>query len=263
MAGEEVPLREAPDAPGVEAFLFQEVAPAGVSQGRRCLTSVRATANESERADALAADEDVAERRAHARDERDRQALAAHERVGEGEAVEATLARGLRDDGVAGEQLHEFGMHLHAHRVVPARDVAHRAGQGLAAGKLTIRLGDIPVDAIKGTVDVGACKAPRLADLPYEEQGQQVAVLTHRSDSAAHPLPSLVEPNLHPLGMLAHSTIHGLDSLVMVDPRRALDLHAVNRVAMLPRHPGTHPLAADEIADPVWIKGLRGHRDAT
>ena len=165
--------------------------------------------------------------------------------------MEATLARSLRDDGVAGEQLHEFGMHLHAHRVVPARDVAHRAGQGLAAGKLTIRLGDVPVDAVERTVDIGAGKAPRLADLPYEEQGQQVAVLTHRSDSAAHPFASLVKPDLHPFSVLPHGTVDRLGSLVMVDPRRALDLHAVNGVAVLSRDSGTHPLAADEVTDPV------------
>ena len=195
--------------------------------------------------------------------ERDGQALTAHERMGEGEAVEAALARGLRDDGVAGQQLHELGMHLDAHRVVPARDVAHRAGQGLAAGKLAIRLGDVPVDAVKRAIDIGAGEAPRLADLPDQQHREQIAVLAHRCDRAADPLTALVEPDLHPLDMLANGAIDGLDRLVMVDARRAFDLHAIDWIAMLARHACPHPFAADEVADPVGIEGLRSDRDAS
>ncbi|CAB5002400.1 unannotated protein [freshwater metagenome] len=263
MPGQEIPLREAPDAPRVQALLLEEVATAGVGERRCGLATVRAATDECERTDALAADEDVAERGAHAGDERDGQAFTAHERMCEGEAVEAALARGLRDDGVAGQQLHELGMHLDAHRVVPARDVAHRAGQGLAAGELTIRLGDVPVDAIERAIDIGAGEAPRLADLPDQQQREQIAMLAHRCDRAADPLTALVEPDLHPFGVLAHGAIDGLDRLVMVDARRAFDLHAIDWIAMLARHACPHPFAADEVADPVGIEGLRSDRDAS
>ena len=46
-------------------------------------------------------------------------------------------------------------------------------------------------------------------------------------------------------------------SLGMVDPGRAFDLQAVHRVAMVAGDPCAHPLARDEVADPVGVEGLR------
>ena len=59
--GQQVPLGEVPDAPGVEAFLFEHVAPAGVGQRHRRPPAVGPTADEGEGADAVAADERLAQ----------------------------------------------------------------------------------------------------------------------------------------------------------------------------------------------------------
>ena len=130
---EKIPLRESPDAPDIETLLLQEVPATGVRQGRRGLAAVGATTHERQTADSVTADQDVAQGGTLSGHQGHRQSFARHERVGEGQAVEAALAGGFRDDRVAGEHLHEFGMHLHAHRVVPRCDVAHRARQRLAS----------------------------------------------------------------------------------------------------------------------------------
>jgi len=49
--------------------------------------------DERECPDALGADQDLTHLRAHAREQRDRESGPSHQRVGEGEGVEATLAR--------------------------------------------------------------------------------------------------------------------------------------------------------------------------
>ena len=176
--------------------------------------------------------------------------------------MEAALARSLGDDCVAREHLDELGMHLHAHRVVPAGDVAHRAGQRLAACQLAISLGEVPVDAIECAINVGAGEAPRLADLPDEQQCQQAPMLAHGRDGARNAHLALLEINLRPRRVLAHSAIDCSHGLVMVDARRALDLGTVDGVLMLARNAGAHPLAVDQVADAIRVEGLGGHRNA-
>ena len=153
-------------------------------------------------------------------------------------------------------------MHLHAHRVVPAGDVAHRAGQRLAACQLAISLGEVPVDAIECAINVGAGEAPRLADLPDEQQCQQAPMLAHGRDGARNAHLALLEINLRPRRVLAHSAIDCSHGLVMVDARRALDLGTVDGVLMLARNAGAHPLSVDQVADAIRVEGLGGHRNA-
>ena len=107
----------------------------GVEQRGGDLAAVGAAADEGDRADLGRAHQHLGQLLAAAGDQRDGQAGAAHQRVREGEADRAALRRGLGDDRVAGQQLHQLGVHQHAHRVVPAGDVADRAGQRLAAGQ--------------------------------------------------------------------------------------------------------------------------------
>jgi hypothetical protein len=50
--------------------------------------------------------------------------------------------------------------------------------------ELALDLLDVPADTVEGPVDVGAGQPPRLADLPHQQHGQQVAVLRHLVDGA-------------------------------------------------------------------------------
>ena len=65
--GQEVPLGEVPDAPGVEALLFEHVPPAGVGQRHRRPPAVGPPADERQGPDAVAADECLAEMTARPR----------------------------------------------------------------------------------------------------------------------------------------------------------------------------------------------------
>ena len=58
--------------------------------------------------------------------QRDRKVGPLHQGVRQGQGVETSLARRLGHDRVAGQQLHQLGVDLDAHRVVPAGDVGHR-----------------------------------------------------------------------------------------------------------------------------------------
>ena len=63
-----------------------------------------------------------------------------HQRVRQRQGDRAALGGRLGHHRVAGQQLHQLGVHLHAHRVVPAGDVADRPGQrlrGRTAGRRT------------------------------------------------------------------------------------------------------------------------------
>jgi hypothetical protein len=119
--------------------------------------------------------------RSHPREQGDGQPGTPHEGVSQGQRVESPLARGLGHHGVAGQRLDELGVHLHAHRVVPAGDVGHGAGQGLALravarGELTLDLAEVPPHTVDAAFHVGAGQTPGLADLPHEEEGKQVAL---------------------------------------------------------------------------------------
>ena len=87
----------------------------------------------------------------------------------------------LATTALPASSLHQLGVDLHAHRVVPAGDVADRAGQrgalAVAIGQLPLDLADVPAHAVERPVDVGAGQPPGLADLPDQQQRQQVAMV--------------------------------------------------------------------------------------
>jgi hypothetical protein len=237
VGGELVPLREVPDPPGVEALLLEEVALAGVGERRRRLAAVGPAADEGQAADLLRADEDVTELRADAGQQRHGQPRAPHDRVREGQRVEAALRRRLRDDAVAGQALHELGVDLHAHRVVPRRDVAHRTGQRAAPLQLPVDLAEVPADAVQRAVDVGAGQLPRLADLPRQQQRERVAHLRQAVDGRLDARLALVQVDAGPRVVLAVGVHDRRGRLVVRDARRPLDRCPSTGVTCSPARP--------------------------
>ena len=156
-AGRAVPVGELPDAPGVEALLLEHVPLAGVDELRGHLAAVVPAADERQRADLRRAHQRVRQLRAVTGEQRDGQPGVVHERVRHGQHHRAALGGRLGDDRVAGQQLHQLGVHEHAHRVVPARDVADRARAAArartaalgVAGQHPLDLVDVPAHAVE------------------------------------------------------------------------------------------------------------------
>jgi len=251
-----------------QPFLLQHVTPPGVRQGDGRLATVGPPADEGQCPEPLATDERRAQRLATTRQQRDRKVGPAHQRVGQGEAVKAALARCLGDDGIAGQQLHQLGMHLHAHRVVPAGDIRDRPWQwstqaAVGGRQLTLDLADVPAHAVQCTVDVSTREAPRLADLPYQQERQQVTVCRQRIDRLCHPAPTLVEVHLTPGPMFFASAGDGLHGGVEVDARRAGNRSAVDRSDVIARDADPSPLTVNQVAQPIGFECLRGYLLAT
>jgi pimeloyl-ACP methyl ester carboxylesterase len=96
-------------------------------------------------------------------------------------------------------------------------------------GELALDLPEVPPDSVDAAVDVGAGETPGLADLPDEQQRQEVAVLDQRVDRVGHPRPALVQFDAGPQRVLptAKSTAATASS---VDQRRPRNRRAVDRV---------------------------------
>ena len=120
---ERVPVGEIPDTPRVQTLLLEDVSPVRIRESDRGLAPIRPAPDEGEGPDLRRLDERVAEIGADAGDECYGKPGASHQGVSEGERMKTALRRRLRDHGVPGEYLHQFGVHLHAHRVVPRGDV--------------------------------------------------------------------------------------------------------------------------------------------
>ncbi len=126
MRGQQLPLGELPDAPGVEALLLEEVPLARVDQSGRDLAAGGASTDEGQSTDLRRPHQCTRQPGAGPRDQGHRQALAPRQGAGEGEAGGTAVGRGLRDCRVASQNLDQHRVHEHAHRVVPAGDVADR-----------------------------------------------------------------------------------------------------------------------------------------
>ena len=138
MLGEQLPLGEVPYPPRVQPFLLKKVAAAAVGQGSGGGPSVGSASNERECPYPGIADQHVAQLAADPAEQCDRKTGAGHEGVGERQAVEAALARRLCHHGIAGQHLNQLGVHLDAHRVVPARNVRHGPGRGRRSASVPI-----------------------------------------------------------------------------------------------------------------------------
>ena len=261
-------MGEVPHAPRVEPLLLEHVPPVRVGEGDGGSAAVRPSADEHEGPDSLGADQHVAQARPHARNERDRKPGAPHQRVRQGEGVEAALARGLRQHGVPTEGLHQFGVDLHAHRVVPAGDVRDGPRERLPlvtvrSLELALDLPQVPTDPVDAAVDIGRGETPGLADLPDEEEGEQVVVLAQRVDCSRDPGTAFVEIHLRPDVVLATGELDGGNRLVVIDQRRAGDRRAVNGVDVVPWDSDPAPLPTGQVAQAVRVERLgRGLRAA-
>ena len=261
VGGQRVPLGVLPDAPRVEALLLDHVALVGVEQGGGHLAAVGAATDEGDRADLGRADEHLGELLATAREQGGREAGPRHEGVGHGQAQRTALGRRLRDDRVAGQQLDQLGMHEHAHRVVPARDVAHRPGQRVAAGHLPVDLTEVPAHAVERPVDVGAGQPPRLADLPDEQLGEQVADLRQEFQGVRNPFPPGGERRRRPDPVAGGRGLHGGLGHVGVHPQQLGQDRAVDRGVDRPRRPRRGPPTVDEVQRPAVGERLRSGGD--
>ncbi len=108
-------------------------------------------------------------------------------------------------------------MHEHAHRVVPAGDVADGPRQGAAAGQHRVDFLDIPADAVDRPVDVRARQPPRLADLPHQQQGEQITVVVHGVQRGAHPHLAFGQRYVAPSLVVVQGRADGLPGLVRFD----------------------------------------------
>lgn len=129
LRGQAVPVGELPHPVGVEPFLLEHVALAGVDELRRDGPTVGAAPDEGQRPQRLRAHQGVGELTAIAGDQGDGQTGVVHEGVHHAQAHRPALRGGFGDDGVAREQLDQLGVDEHAHRVVPGGDVGHRTRQ--------------------------------------------------------------------------------------------------------------------------------------
>jgi hypothetical protein len=267
MLGEHIPLTEVPDAPRVQALLLEEVPALRVGKRDSRLAAGRAAAHERKCTDALAADERFAERRTVPGNERHREAGAGHQRVREGQAMKAALRGCLGHDRVAGQRLHQLGVHLHAHRVVPAGDVRHRTRQGpplvgCAGRELSVDLRDVPAHPVESSVDIGARQPPWFADLPTQQQREQVPVPRHGIDGLGDSVASLVEVDLAPGLVLLTGLPHGIDRLVEAHARGSRDGRAIHGIDVVARPSHAAPLTADEVPQAIGVERLWRRRTA-
>jgi hypothetical protein len=249
---QELPLGEVPYAPRVEAFLFEHVPPVGIGEGDGGSAAVRPPADEHEGPDSVGADQHVAQAGPHARNERDRKPGASHERMRQRERVEAALARSLRQHSVPAESLHQLGVDLHAHRIIPAGDVRDGPREGLplmtiGSLELALDLPQVPTNPVDAAVDVGSGKPPGLADLPDEEQGEQVVVLAQGVNRSRDPGTAFVQIHLRPDVVLATRELDGRNRFVVIHQRRPGDRCAVNGVDVVPRDSDPAPLPTGQV----------------
>jgi hypothetical protein len=263
MTAVSVPVRVVPDAPGVESFLFQDVPFAEVGDGRGHRGSGVAAADEGDAADLGRADQRLRQLASAAADEGDGDSLARGERGGQGEAGDAAVGRGLGDDRVARQCLHEHGVDEHAHRVVPARDVGHRAVQRGAAGEHRLDAVDVPAHAVDGPVHVRLREPPGLADLPDQQQREEFAVLgqgVQRGGDAGAPF---VERDVAPGAVLVEGGAYGLVGGGPVQAGRARDGAAVDGAGGGQGPAVPLPGGVPEVEDTVVLERLGRDGEAT
>lgn len=124
--------------------------------------------------------------------------------------MEAALRRRLGDHGIAGEQLHQLGVHEHAERIIPRCDVRHRPVEGHSVGELALDLCEIPLDTVEAAIDVVAREFPRLADFPHEQTRDGVALLSQQCHGLGDTAHALIQRHARPLEILLHRHRHRL-----------------------------------------------------
>ena len=166
------------------------------------------------------------------------------------------IGRGLGDHRVAGQELDQHGVHQHAQRVVPGGDVGHRAGQRLAAGQHRFDLLQVPAHPRDGAVHRGQRLAPGLADLPHQQQGEQLPVglqLLHAPGDAG---PPLLQVDSCPSPVLGVRGGHGLQRVLQPEHRWPSDRLAVDGAGRLGRVASRVPCTVPQVADPIRARML-------
>jgi len=187
---------------------------------------------------------------------------ASHQRMRQGECVEAALARGLRQHGVPTEGLHQFGVDLHAHRIVPAGDVRDRPREWLPLMtiwglELALNLPQVPADPVDAAIDIGRGETPGLADLPDEKEGEQLVVLAQGVNCSRDPGTAFVQIYFRPYVVLATCELDGRNRLVVIHQRRPGDGCAVNGVDVITRDSDPAPLPTGQVPQTVRVERLR------
>jgi hypothetical protein len=239
-------------------LLLQDVAFAQVGDGGGDPAAGVAAADEGDAADLGGADQGLGEFAAAAADQGDGDALAVDQGAREGEAGEAAVGGGLGDDGVAGQGLDEHGVDEDGHRVVPAGDVADRAGERGAVADHGVDLVHVPAHAVDGPVDVGLGEAPGLADLPDQEEGEQLAVLGEGVQGGGDARLALGERDGAPGTVLIEGGAYGGMGAGGVEAGQACDGGAVDGRGGGEDTAVGVPGALPEVEDPVGPEGLGG-----
>ena len=129
--------------------------------------------------------------------------------------------------------------------------------------ELALDLPEVPADPVDAAVDIGTGQTPGLADLPDQQEGEQLVVLAQGIDRRRDPGSALVEIHLRPEVVLATGELDGRDRLVVIDQRWPGDGRAVDGVDVVPGDPDAAPLPPGQVPQPVRVEGLgRGLRAA-
>ena len=262
-AGQGVPVAELPDSPGVEAFLLQHVALVGLDQLAGDLAAGVPAADKGQAADVVAEHQRRRQPRPRAAEQGDRQVAAAHERGRQGQRAQATVGRCLGDHRIAGQELDQHGVDEHAQWVVPGGDVGDRAGQWLAAGQHRLDLLQVPAHPAHGAVNRGQRLAPGLADLPDQQQREQLAVLFEQVHATGDAGPPLIQVDPGPLLVLGVGRGHGLQGLAELEHRRPGDRLAVDGAGGLGRITGRLPVTVPQVAYPISLERFRSDLTCT
>ena len=129
--------------------------------------------------------------------------------------------------------------------------------------ELALDLPQVPTHPVDAAVDIGGGETPGLADLPDQQEGEQLVVLAQRIDGSRDPGAAFVEIHLRPDVVLATGELDGRNRLVVIDQRRAGDRRAVDGIDVVPRDPDAAPLPTGEVPQAVRVERLgRGLRAA-
>lgn len=248
----------------IQALLLEHVPSTGVGQRDRGPPAVRTTPHEDQRANPFGANEHLAHVRAHAREQGDRKAGAAHQGMSQRQGVEATLAGGFCHHGVPHQGLHQLCMDLDAHGIVPTGDIRDGPGQRLALlsvarRELAFDLAEVPPGPVDATIDVGTGQAPRLANLPDEEESQQIPVLDQCIDRFGHHGAALVQLDLRPRLVFLECVGDRGHGLFVIDEGRPGNGRAVHAVHVVTRNTDPPPFPPGQISQAVGIEGFGRH----
>ena len=178
-----------------------------------------------------------AELSARATDQRNGQTAAPGNRVRQGQRVQPAIGRRLRNNRIAGQGLHQNGMHQDRHRIIPRRNVGNQP-DGFTRAEQAVDVLDIPLDAADAPVDIGERLGVRLADFPDQEQRDQFTLFAETCQTIRDTLLALVETYFGPLVRFGLREAHRAQRRLQIDhgnPAEAAAIDGGGIVAAEPR----------------------------